>query len=228
MLLLSRSARALFMAFSLLFAASGAFTQEKRDRPPWAQKRKANSTATATPAASRSGTAPSNASDGSSGEPGKIVQPTPAGPPAKSEDPPQGGKIVRDVNLVTVLASVLDDKNRPAPDLPKDAFHIYEEGVEQKIEIFEPETSQPLDLALMIDSSMSTRTEFALEQDAAANFIRQVLRPKDKLSVFSFDENVTQESGFSDNIRLLQNAVRRIPEGAGTSIYDRSEERRVG
>jgi Ca-activated chloride channel family protein len=220
MLLLSRSARALFVAFSLLFAAGGAFTQEKPDRPPWAQKRKANSTATATPAASGSGTAPSNASDGSSGEPGKIVQPTPAGPPAKSEDPPQGGKIVRDVNLVTVLASVLDDKNRPAPDLPKDAFHIYEEGVEQKIEIFEPETSQPLDLALMIDSSMSTRTEFALEQDAAANFIRQVLRPKDKLAVFSFDENVTQESNFSDNVRVLQSAIRRIPEGAGTSIYD--------
>src|SRR5581483_6703474 len=49
MLLLSRSARALFIGFSLLFAAGSALAQEKPDRPPWAQKRKANSTATATP-----------------------------------------------------------------------------------------------------------------------------------------------------------------------------------
>src|SRR5579884_3698924 len=171
MLLLSRSARALLIGFSLLFAAGSALAQEKPDRPPWAQKRKANSTATATPAPSGSGTAPSNPSDGSSGEPGKIVQPTPPGPPEKTESSSQGGKIVRSVNLVTVLASVLDEQNRPAPDLPKEAFHLYEEGVEQKIEIFEPETSQPLDLALMIDSSMSTRMEFALEQDAAGTSI---------------------------------------------------------
>lgn len=219
MLPLLRSARAFFIALSLLFAAASACAQEKPDRPPWAQKRKAYSSATTAPSAGSSGSSPANTSN-SSGEPGKIVQPTPADPPAKTESSPQGGKIVRSVNLVTVFASVLDGKNRPAPDLPRDAFHIYEEGVEQKIEIFEPEASQPLDLALMIDSSMSTRTEFALEQDAAAKFIRQVLRPKDKLSVFSFDENVTQESNFSDNIRLLQSAVRRIPEGTGTSIYD--------
>ena len=33
---------------------------------------------------------------------------------------------------------------------------LYEEGQPQKIEVFEPETQQPLDLALMIDASMST------------------------------------------------------------------------
>jgi Ca-activated chloride channel family protein len=199
----------------LLLVTGSARTQDNPNRPPWAQKRKANSTAnpSSDPATSPKAGAPD-------GEPGKIVQPTPADPPASGVDAPQAGKIVRDVNLVTVIASVLDEKSRPAPDLPKEAFRIYEEGVEQKVEIFEPETSQPLDLALMIDSSMSTHTEFTLEQDAAANFIREVLRPKDKLAVFSFDENVTQESNFSDNIRVLQAAVRKIPEGAGTSIYD--------
>jgi Ca-activated chloride channel family protein len=40
------------------------------------------------------------------------------------------------------------------------------------------------------------------------------------LSVFSFDENVTQIAKFSDNVPTLQAAVRRIPAGAGTSIYD--------
>ena len=55
---------------------------------------------------------------------------------------------------------------------------------------------------------------------AAARFIRQVIRPGDRLAVFSFDEDVTQRAGFSDNVATLQDAVRRIPNGAGTSIYD--------
>jgi Ca-activated chloride channel family protein len=124
------------------------------------------------------------------------------------------------VNLVSVLASVLDDNNRPAPDLPIEAFQIFEEGVPQKIAIFDSETTQPLDLALMIDSSLSAHKEFAFEQEAAAHFIRQVLRPNDRLGVFAFDESVTQYGVFSDNVHALQEAVRKIPGGAGTSIYD--------
>jgi Ca-activated chloride channel family protein len=124
------------------------------------------------------------------------------------------------VNLVNVLASVLDEHNRPAPDLPIEAFQLFEEGVQQKIEVFESETQQPLDLALMIDASLSAHKEISFEQEAAAHFIRQVLRAGDRLSVFAFDENVTQVAAFSDNVPSLQEAVRKIPPGAGTSIYD--------
>jgi Ca-activated chloride channel family protein len=124
------------------------------------------------------------------------------------------------VNLVSVLASVLDEHNRPAPDLPVEAFQLFEEGVQQKIEIFESETQQPLDLALMIDASLSAHMEISFEQEAAAHFIRQVLRPSDRLAVFAFDENVTQVAAFSDNVPTLQEAVRKMPAGAGTSIYD--------
>jgi Ca-activated chloride channel family protein len=124
------------------------------------------------------------------------------------------------VNLVSVLASVLDEHNRPAPDLPIEAFQLFEEGVQQKIEVFESETQQPLDLALMIDASLSAHKEISFEQEAAAHFIRQVLRSGDRLAVFSFDENVRQIAAFSDNVSSLQEAVRKIPPGAGTSIYD--------
>src|SRR5947208_7855899 len=72
----------------------------------------------------------------------------------------------------------------------------------------------------MIDSSLSAHKEISFEQEAAAHFIRQVLRPGDRLSVFAFDENVTQVAAFSDNVAELQSAVRKIPVGAGTSIYD--------
>lgn len=151
------------------------------------------------------------------------IVPTPTQPVRPPEDPnQQRGKIKVKVDLVNVLASVLDDHNHPAPDLPADAFQIYEEGVQQKIEVFESETQQPLDLALMIDSSLSAHKEIGFEEEAAAHFIRQVLRPGDRLSVFFFDEEVTQmiPPGFSDNVSSLQAAVHKIPPGSGTSIYD--------
>ncbi len=196
---------AAFVSLATLFVAGMICGQEKPDRPPWAQRPKP-----ATNSSSTDATAPT---------PGIV--PTPTQPISLPEDAdPQRGKIKVKVDLVSILASVLDDHNHPAPDLPIEAFQVYEEGVPQKIEVFESETQQPLDLALMIDSSLSAHKEITFEQEAAAHFIRQVLRPDDRLSVFAFDENVTQIAKFSENVPALQAAVRKIPPGAGTSIYD--------
>jgi Ca-activated chloride channel homolog len=172
--------------------------QNQSDRPPWARKPKSNS----------SSTAATNA-------------PAPPPPTDDADDQtPQRGRIRVTVNLVSVLASVLDEHNRPAPDLPREAFQVFEEGVEQKIEVFESETQQPLDLALMIDASLSAHKEILFEEDAASHFISQVLRPGDRLSVFAIAEDVTQLIAYTDDVARLQNAVHRIPGGAGTSIYD--------
>ncbi len=207
----------LLLAVPALLFATVAFSQDKPDRPPWAQKPKASSNANS--ASTSTPTAGSNTSP--DGDPGKIVQPTPPGPADDSQETAaQRGRIRVNVNLVNVLVSVLDEKNHPAPDLPREVFRLFEEGVEQKIDKFESETSQPLDLAIMIDSSLSAHKEIGFEQEAAAHFIRQVLRPGDRLSVFSVDEDVRQLAGFSDNVTELQAAVRKMPAGAGTSIYD--------
>jgi Ca-activated chloride channel family protein len=130
------------------------------------------------------------------------------------------GEIHVETNLVNILASVIDAHNRPVLNLTQESFELSEEGVLQKIERFEAETNRPLDLALMIDASASTFKDLKFEIEAAAHFIRQVVRPGDTLSVFEFSESVTQLSEFSDDVPRLQTAVRRIGPGAGTSIYD--------
>jgi Ca-activated chloride channel homolog len=132
----------------------------------------------------------------------------------------RSGEIRVQTDLVNILASVIDANGRPIPDLTQDAFALSEEGVPQKIERFEAETNRPLDLALMVDSSMSAFKDLKFETEAAAHFIRQVVRPGDTLGVFEFSESVTQLSDFSDDVPKLQGAVRRIAPGAGTSIYD--------
>jgi Ca-activated chloride channel family protein len=200
MLVMPDHVRCFFLIAAIVLTGDG-LAQDKPDRPPWAQPSR--------PAAATSRTPP----------------PAPVNPGDYSPDPvpdlsQERGKIRVNVNLVSVLASVLDEHNRPAPDLPIEAFQLFEEGVQQKIEVFESETQQPLDLALMIDASLSAHKEISFEQEAAAHFIRQVLRSTDRLAVFAFDENVTQVAAFSDNVPSLQEAVRKIPPGAGTSIYD--------
>jgi len=188
---LNKSAAAVLLSLApALFLVA----QDKPDRPPWAQP------------------------------PGSSSSQTQSKPPSaqdKSSEPtsPRNTVKVR-VNLVNVLVSVLDEHNRPAPNLPAEAFQIFEEGAQQKIDVFEPETKQPLDIALMIDTSLSAHKEIVFERDAAANFIKQVLRPDDGLSVFAFDESVTQVAKFSSDVASLQAAVHKITDGSGTSIYD--------
>jgi len=146
----------------------------------------------------------------------------PAFPQAKRLAPPQRDdrRIKTEVNLVSVIASVLDKDGRPVPDLPKDAFEVFEEGVKQQVEVFEAETQQPLDLALLIDSSLSTLKELAFEREAAARFIRQLVRPSDRLAVFEVSDVVSQLSEFSSNVLRLEDAVRRIEGGGGAPLYD--------
>ena len=132
----------------------------------------------------------------------------------------QRGSIRVDVNLVNVIASVLDQNNRPVANLQKDQFEVYEEGKPQKIELFETETKQPLGLALMIDSSLSEIKELQFESEAAARFIGSVVRPNDRMGVFQFADAVTQLGSFSDNVLQLQTAVRHVTPGDGTALYD--------
>ncbi len=100
------------------------------------------------------------------------------------------------------------------------AFKVYEEGVPQDISRFEAETSQPLDLALMLDTSLSTTKELKFESETAAHFIRQVVRPTDHLAVFEFSDEVTQLSTFSADLNYLESAAHRMTAGAGTVLYD--------
>ena len=199
----------LSLCLGLLGWANFLAAQEKPDRPPWAQP---------------SGSQPANTQSGRgqpTGPPGVIV-PAPVDPPPPKIQEPQTpkGTIKVNVNLVNVLVSVLNEQKRPAPNLPLDAFQVLEEGVPQKIEFFESETKWPLEIALMIDASLSAHMDIQYERVAASRFIQQVLRPEDRMSVFSFDESVTQRSTFTDKVSVLQDAVAKIPDGGGTSIYD--------
>jgi Ca-activated chloride channel family protein len=148
------------------------------------------------------------------------VPAAPAPSPAAQQGPSPSRTIRVESNLVSILASVVDDKGRPVPDLEQEAFSLSEQGVPQKIERFEKQTDRPLDLALMIDSSGSTQIDLKFETEAAAHFVQQVMRKSDTMGIFQISESVTQIGDYSGDVPRLENELKRILPGDGTSIYD--------
>jgi Ca-activated chloride channel family protein len=142
--------------------------------------------------------------------------------PQQQQQQRQKGPIRVQTDLVSILASVTDAKGEPVIGLPQTAFQLSEEGIAQKIVRFEPQTNRPLDLALMIDTSGSAAIELKIERDAAEHFVQEVVRPGDRLAVFSFTSDVVQLSNFSDDAKVLEGAIHRVEMGAdmGTSLYD--------
>ncbi len=134
----------------------------------------------------------------------------------------QKGPIRVQTDLVSILASVTDAKGEPVIGLDQSAFQLTEQGIAQKIVRFEPQTNRPLDLALMLDASGSAAIELKIEREAAARFIEEVVRPDDRLSVFSFAADVVQLSNFSADLKQLDSAIRRVDTSPdmGTSLYD--------
>jgi Ca-activated chloride channel family protein len=142
-----------------------------------------------------------------------------AGPPQQQgSSAPNQMKV--HVDLVPVIASVLTAAGKPVPDLPRQDFRIFEDGRPQQIAVFQRQTDLPLDLALMIDTSLSAYGDMKFERQAAERFIGQVLRPGDRMAIFTFAYTVSQLSPFTGDAARLDGAMRRIRTGSGTSLFD--------
>ena len=88
-------------------------------------------------------------------------------PPTTDDQGVSEDDIVRvSTTLVTVPVGVMDRQGRFVPDLREEQFHLYEDGVEQKIAYFES-AEKPFTVALMLDTSDSTRFKLKDIQDAA-------------------------------------------------------------
>jgi Ca-activated chloride channel family protein len=98
----------------------------------------------------------------------------------------QSSAVIRvDSNLVTVPVSITDAKGNIVTDLRLEDFLVEENGrIESIAKVVKPgETS--LDLALLLDVSGSVQPRFAFERDAAAGFLRKVLKPGDQVMILS-------------------------------------------
>lgn len=135
---------------------------------------------------------------------------------------PQAEETIRlDVTRVNLLFTVSDKRGRFVTDLDKDSFEIFEGKNRQSVLEFTRESDLPLRLGILVDTSNSIRDRFRFQQEAAIEFIRSVLRPdQDRAVIVSFDTSAELVSDLTGDVRQLENAVRNLRPGGGTSLYD--------
>jgi Ca-activated chloride channel family protein len=129
-------------------------------------------------------------------------------------------RLVIDVNLVSVLATVTTPDGSWVAGLKQDDFQIYEDGKLQEIKVFGKESDLPLQLCLLFDSSSSIATELGTQQEAAIQFLSSILRPVDRVSILRVSETVDEVVRATSHMGRLRNAIRSIRPGGGTSLYD--------
>ncbi len=123
---------------------------------------------------------------------------------------------------VNVIFTVTDKHNKFIKDLKENQFKFLDNNRPPKqIMNFSAETDLPLRVGLLIDASNSIRDRFLFEQDAAIEFLHQIIRPKtDKAFVLAFDEVWDLTQDFTGDLDKLTKGVKVIRPGGGTALWD--------
>lgn len=149
------------------------------------------------------------------------AQAPPPQPPPPDTSPQSQGRITQVVNLVDVLFTVLNHRNKLVPDLDRADFKIFDEGKPQEIRYFSKQSDLPLRVGMLLDTSNSIRDRIKFEQDASVNFLYSVLRRnKDEAFVMTFDDQPQIIQPFTSDSGSLRDQIVRTRAGGGTAIYD--------
>ena len=149
--------------------------------------------------------------------------PTPTQPTAPNQDAAQNSDqtIKTVVNLVDVLFTVLNRRNKLVPELEKSDFKIWDDKYQQEIRYFSKQSDLPLRIGMLLDTSNSIRDRIKFEQDASINFLFSVLRHnKDEAFVMTFDDEPQIVQAFTGDAGALRDQITKTRAGGGTAIYD--------
>jgi Ca-activated chloride channel homolog len=134
------------------------------------------------------------------------------------QDPNSTFKV--NVKMVNVFVTVTDEHGAPIGGLTKDNFELEEDGKPQTIAAFDKESALPLSIVMDIDTSLSTRKDLPLELNSARRFAHAILRPVDAMSVYEFNEVVSEVVRFTSDLKSIDHAIDRPRLGAATALYD--------
>jgi VWFA-related protein len=145
-------------------------------------------------------------------------------PPAQPQAPDQAnrqGTIVRNVNLVDILYSVVTKREKLITDLNKEDFKVFDDGVQQEITSFSQPTDLPLRIGMVLDTSNSIRDRLKFEQDAAIDFLFNAMRRgKDQSFLMTFDDGPQIIKDFTGDTGDLRDTILKQRAGGGTALYD--------
>jgi len=150
-------------------------------------------------------------------------QQAPANPPAanqpSSDEPITTIKV--QVNEVNLIFTVTDKKGRFITGLRRENFGLLDDGRPPVAVLrFTQQTNLPLRVGIMLDTSSSIRQRFQFEQDSAIEFLLQILHRNDRAFIQGFDISTDMAQGYTNNVDLLNQGIRKLRPGGGTALYD--------
>jgi len=123
-----------------------------------------------------------------------------------------------ETDLVVLHATVTDKDAKPVTDLTQEHFKVFENNVEQKLKVFKREDI-PISVGLIVDNSGSMRDKRKGVNAAALKFV-QSSNPNDEVFIVNFNEEAFLDADFTDNTRLMEEALEKIDARGGTAFYD--------
>jgi VWFA-related protein len=142
-----------------------------------------------------------------------------AGTQAAQEQPTETIKV--QVNEVNLIFTVTDKKGKFITGLKRENFGLLDDGRPPLAVLrFTQQTNLPLRVGIMLDTSSSIRQRFQFEQDSAIEFLLQILHRDDRAFVEGFDIQTDVAQGFTNNVDLLNQGIRRLRPGGGTALFD--------
>jgi VWFA-related protein len=106
--------------------------------------------------------------------------------------------------------------------LPRDAFTVYENGVQQEIRSFKRE-DVPVSMGLIVDNSGSMRDKRAKVEAAALALVKDS-NPQDEVFVVNFNDEAYNDlphgKDFTSDIKEMEEALTRIDSRGGTAMRD--------
>jgi len=149
---------------------------------------------------------------------------TPSNAPQNGETPSDDlatTTIRTTVNEVDLVFTVTDKKGHFVTGLNQSSFGLLDNGAPPEAVLhFYQQTNLPLRVGIMLDTSSSIRGRFDFEQDAAISFLLQVLHQNDRAFVSGFDVQIDQAQGFTNNVALLNQGIKKLRPGGGTALFD--------
>jgi VWFA-related protein len=125
------------------------------------------------------------------------------------------------VNEVNLIFTVTDSKGKFITGLKRENFGLLDDGRPPEAVIhFTQQTNLPLRVGIMLDTSSSIRQRFQFEQDSAIEFLLQILHRNDRAFVEGFDIQTDVAQGFTNNVDLLNQGIRKLRPGGGTALFD--------
>lgn len=127
-------------------------------------------------------------------------------------------------NLVVVPVSVTNERGEPVQGLKATDFRLDEEGRAQEIAQVGDADQVPLDIAILFDvsSSVMGKIAFGLQQESAAGFLKQVLKPADRAAIITIADKptvvqpLTSAEAATAKLQMIPAATTNVP----TAFYD--------